>query len=100
MTDRHLKGMFQVLVGTSDSRPHKPDPTGAFEAAKLLGVEPKDLFYFGDTETDMLTSINAGFVNVAVAWGFRSVETLGKYNPDVILEHPLDFLVFLDENYE
>jgi phosphoglycolate phosphatase len=100
MTEYYFPEVFTIVLGTSDTRPHKPDPTGAFEGIKLLDRKPRDVFYFGDTEIDMETAVNAGLVGVGVSWGFRSTDTLIKSGAKIILDKPEDFFSFLKDTYE
>lgn len=89
------KWPFQVVIGHRDGRPHKPDPSGALEAASNMGIDPKQFLYVGDTEVDMETSLRAGMVPIGVAWGFRSANLLAESGAHAVLKHPLDLLNFL-----
>ena len=64
----------------------------ALGTAKALGVDPSECLYFGDTNTDMKTGINAGMDTVGVLWGFRDREELEAFHPKYIIEHPGDIL--------
>jgi phosphoglycolate phosphatase len=93
---RFFPGVFQAVFGAREGRPIKPDPTAALELAQILGVKPKDVYYFGDSDTDMLLASNAGFVPIGVSWGFRSVEVIRAAGASVVLDAPGDFLRELD----
>ena len=43
-----------MVLAASGAR--KPDPAGAREIARRLGVAPGEVLYLGDTNTDMQTS--------------------------------------------
>ncbi|MFT5411109.1 MAG: phosphoglycolate phosphatase, partial [Verrucomicrobiales bacterium] len=70
----------------------KPDPAGAIEAAGLLGVEPADCLYIGDSDVDMLTAKAAGMAAIGVSWGFRSVDELRAAGALQVIESPAELL--------
>ena len=43
---------FDTVVGEQEGIPKKPDPRGALEAAKEMGVAPENCLYFGDTNIE------------------------------------------------
>ena len=83
---------FGCISGDEMNRPRKPDPTRALEVAKILGVEPADVAYFGDTAVDMDTAHNAGFLAVGVTWGFRPRSELVDARADIIVDEPREIL--------
>ena len=89
------KGVFDCIQGQTDDTPIKPDPTGALNIINKLGVRAEECCYFGDSNTDMMTGKNAGFMTVGVSWGYRSVEELSEYGADRIIDHPSDILSLL-----
>lgn len=72
--------------------PHKPDPAGALNAARHLGVAPHEAAFVGDSNVDMLTARNAGMTAVGVDWGFRGAQELKESGADTILYDPLELL--------
>ena len=86
------KDYFDEILGQTDSRPKKPNPSGLFFLAEKMGVEVQDIAYVGDTSTDMMTGKNAGVWTIGALWGFRDRAELEKYKADVIIEKPLDIL--------
>ena len=67
---------FDMVVGACDLVKHKPDPDGALFILNALNAEPKDAYFIGDGETDVLTSIKAGTNGIAVLWGYRDKDQL------------------------
>lgn len=65
-----------VVIGQRDGIPHKPHPAGALEAAGILGVEPGECVFVGDSGIDMRTACAAGMIPAGVLWGFREAEEL------------------------
>lgn len=83
---------FLFVQGAMPELPHKPDPAGALEAARRLGVRPNETAFVGDSNVDMHTTANAGMGAVGVAWGFRGAEELRQSGADHLLYDPLELL--------
>ena len=79
---------FDDVVGHREEVPHKPDPTSARALCARLGVEPSRVLYAGDTPIDVQTARNAGFVSIAVTWGFRPADELTACSPDHLIDSP------------
>jgi phosphoglycolate phosphatase len=83
---------FHVVLGQHDSIPRKPDPQGALEVSKRIGIPPSKCIYLGDTAIDMKTAVSAGMFPVGVLWGFRSVEELKKNGARVVIDEPIQLM--------
>ncbi len=81
---------FAAVRGAVPGRPRKPDPAGALEIARRLGVAPEGCLFVGDTPTDMATAGAAGMVPVGVLWGFRTEPELRGAGARFLLEQPLE----------
>ena len=81
---------FGYVSGDEPGQPRKPNPTRALEGAKLFGVEPAQVAYFGDTAVDIETALNAGFLAIGVTWGFRPRSELEKSGAQIIIDHPTE----------
>jgi len=84
-----------VVLGARDSVPLKPDPAGALEAAKLLGIPTSQFLYLGDTGTDMETALAAGMQPIGALWGFRDRYELTQAGATALLERPQELLTHL-----
>lgn len=84
------KGFFDRITGEGNGIKPKPDPSGALLTARYFHAEPSECLYFGDTNTDMRTGLNAGMDTVAVTWGFRGRAELEAFHPKYIICHPRD----------
>ncbi len=82
------KGFFDLITGEGNGVKTKPDPSGAFMTAEYFHAKPSECLYFGDTNTDMRTGINAGMDTAAVTWGFRERAELEAFQPKYIINHP------------
>lgn len=87
---------FDAILGQRDGVPHKPHPAGALELAARLDVEPATCAFVGDTDVDMKTARNAGMIAVGVSWGFRDRDELWANGAELILDHPMDLIRWLD----
>jgi phosphoglycolate phosphatase len=87
--------IFDAILGASPDRPHKPDTTGAMEAVRILGREPHEVYYFGDSRIDMLLAQKMGFFPVGVSWGMQSREIIQEAGAMLVLDHPDEFFDFL-----
>lgn len=83
---------FDLIMGEQDGIRRKPDPAMALMTAEKLGVSPSECLYFGDTNTDMKTGMNAGMDTVGVTWGFRGREELEEFHPKFIIDKPGDII--------
>ena len=84
--------LFQVVEGHRPERPRKPDPAGAFDVARALGVAPEQAVFVGDTRTDMETAVAAHMTPVGVLWGFRGREELVAYGAQHVVSRAEELL--------
>ncbi len=87
---------FDIVCGEKDNIKIKPDPEGALNISNQLSILQKDCLYFGDTNTDMKTGINAGMDTVGVTWGFRKREELESYRPKYIIDKPEEIIEIIE----
>lgn len=86
---------FAAVLGQREEVARKPDPSGALEAARLMGLHPADILYVGDTATDMETAAAAGMFSVGVTWGFRPEAELRAHGARAVAHHPSEILGLL-----
>jgi phosphoglycolate phosphatase len=86
---------FEQVLGARPGVPRKPDPAGAVEIAGLLQLDPAEIFYLGDTATDMKTAVGAGMFPVGALWGFRTADELEKSGARAMISHPPELLTLL-----
>ncbi len=82
------KGYFDIVAGQKDDVPKKPDPAGVNRILEEFGCKPEECLYFGDTNTDMQTGLNAKAHTVGVTWGFRDRTELEAFHPDFVIDDP------------
>ena len=88
--DLFAPGTFFDVIGDKKGEPRKPDPTNALKLAHSMGVKPAEVAFFGDSDADMQTAVNAGFLPVGVLWGFRPKEELVANGAKILLDAPTD----------
>ncbi len=81
---------FEAVLGQREGVALKPDPAAVREILDLMGARAEETAYFGDSEVDVKTAVNAGLPLYAVTWGFRSVETLRSAGAQVLLDSPAE----------
>lgn len=90
------KECFDMIQGQTEVIPRKPAPDGAFLIARRFEMEPCDILYLGDTNTDMDTGIAAGMHTVGVTWGFRPRKELEEHHAMDIIDRPEQILDFFE----
>lgn len=83
---------FDEIHGQKDGFAKKPSPAGALHIAKALHQEPHNIYFVGDTSTDMKTAKNCGMIAIGVLWGIRDEKELRKNGADYIIKHPKELL--------
>ncbi len=96
--DRYLKNYnFEEVWGwKKDIYKLKPDPTKALEISNDMGINPENIVFVGDSDVDIKTAKNAGFMSIGVSWGFRDVNELIDAGADLIANSPKDIIEFIE----
>lgn len=77
--------VFTEVIGQREGIPTKPDPAGAYDIAKNLGVSPDNIVFLGDSTIDIATARNAGMIQVAANWGYHDLPALEGEKPTHII---------------
>ena len=85
---------FDLLLGTSETIPRKPDPSGIQHAIDEMGSVPSRTMYVGDTPSDIVAGREAGCATAAVTWGYNSRDALEAAGPDIVVDDPLQLLAY------
>ncbi len=86
---------FVQIIGESEDRPKKPDPSGIFEIMAQCGLEKDEVLYVGDSEVDIETARLASVKCLSALWGFRTEAYLDEFKPVHKIQHPLEVLEYL-----
>lgn len=87
-----LESLMDVLVCADEVTNPKPHPEPVEKAVELLGADPAETVYVGDSIHDMVSGRAAGVQTAAVLWGPFGRSHLEGANPDYWLETPSDLL--------
>jgi phosphoglycolate phosphatase len=90
-----LGPFFAQVYGGNSFPSKKPDPEGAQQLLKELGVRPEQAVIVGDSHVDVETGRNAGMWSVAVSYGFAP-HTLQDPVPDVLVDTPHELAKVFD----
>lgn len=99
-TDEIVKRFFSEIefvkvVGDKFDGLNKPDPFYPLMIAEEMNLKSSDLYFVGDSDVDMQTSINAKMKGIGVSWGFRSVAELKNAGATLIIDAPEDIYKLL-----
>ncbi|QMU99427.1 HAD-IA family hydrolase [Borrelia sp. A-FGy1] len=83
---------FFEVRGYSSKFEAKPDPANALDMIIKLDINPYEVTYIGDSDIDMITAKNAGFLPIGVSWGFRTVKELKENGAVYIINSPSELL--------
>lgn len=83
---------FLEVHGQKENIPKKPDPRVALEIAEAFNIQPKDIFFVGDSDVDIKTAINSKMIPVGVKWGFRGPKELIDNGAKYIVNTPKEIL--------
>ncbi|MBX9596995.1 MAG: HAD family hydrolase [Burkholderiales bacterium] len=86
---------FEVVFGARVNIPVKPDPYSALEIAEIMGLQPAEFIFLGDSNVDMHTANRAGMYALGAAWGFRGREELYANGAQAVIDSPTDLLTLL-----
>ena len=89
---------FVSVLGDQSDLKHKPNPFHTLAIAHEMKVDPKNIFFVGDSDVDIKTGLAAGMIPVGVSWGFRSVEELKGEGAQFILKDMKALLDVLELN--
>ena len=82
-----LEEYFDAVVGSDDTKRHKPHPDPLLLALETLGAQPDEAAYVGDSPFDVQAAKAAGLFAVAAAWGgIHSRERLEQERPDALVD--------------
>ena len=76
---------WEFIWGNNGERPLKPATEAGELACRTLGLNPDEIIFIGDGDTDMEFAARMGFIAAGVTWGYR--------DPEQLLAAGADFLV-------
>jgi phosphoglycolate phosphatase len=85
---------FEIMLGSNDSFPLKPDPAGALLISEKLNIPPAEFLFLGDSVVDIQTALSAGMFPVGALWGFQPNELKGC-DTHSLIKHPMEIINYL-----
>ncbi len=89
------KGSFDIVRGSRDGVPKKPDPAAENEIIGVMSVPKESVLHIGDSDVDVFTAHNAGIKCIGCSWGFRSRQSLVDAGADYIADKPSDICRYI-----
>jgi len=86
------------FLGATPDLPLKPDPAGIYKIADHWNYDLKQIYYIGDTDTDMQTALAAGVFAIGAGWGFRGLTELELAGADLAMESPAELWTWFRDN--
>lgn len=85
---------FDAIVGSDNTKLHKPDPFPALLCCKMLNVNPSEAIMVGDSRHDIACGNRAGCKTVFVSWSFcNDAKNLNDdEKPDYIINQASELL--------
>lgn len=83
---------FDAVQGKMEGYAVKPDPALGNLVLERLAIAAGQLWYAGDTATDMRCAHNIGAESIAVTWGFQTREMLSQARPMHYADTPDELL--------
>lgn len=91
-----LERFFDAVVTADSTKRHKPDPEPVLHALELLGADPREAAFVGDSPFDMGAGSAAGVFTVGVSWGgLHAEEALRAAGADVVVHDQEELLAVL-----
>ena len=77
---------FRFIWGNNGIRPLKPATDAGGLLLQELGLEPGQVAFVGDGDTDMEFASKMGFWALGACWGYRPREVLAEHGADALLK--------------
>ncbi len=95
----HTLGLLQraACVVSGDTTAHaKPHPAPLLHACELLGCEPADAIYVGDSSNDVEAARRAGMRVVVAGYGYMDgIDTAKAWAADHVIDEPMELLAWV-----
>lgn len=96
VVNRYFPGLFDIARGSRENVPLKPHPEAVNNMVKEMGLTNEEVVYCGDSDVDMLTSVNANLFGVGCTYGFRTKDELVNSGAKAIINQFKEILTFFE----
>ena len=87
---------FVAAEGFRTDRAAKPDPAVPLQLATLMGAQPHECAYIGDSDVDVKTAKNAGMHAIDVCWGYRPEAVLYDMGAEIVAHSPEELIKIIE----
>lgn len=87
---------FVAAEGFRTDRAAKPDPAVPLQLAALMGAQPHECAYIGDSDVDVKTAKNAGMHAIDVCWGYRPEAVLYDMGAEIVAHSPEELIKIIE----
>ncbi len=89
---------FLHVQGALPDVPLKPDPQAALDILRQQNIRPKECWYVGDSNVDMMTAQKAGMIPIGVSWGFQSAKDIHDAGGTTIISNAKELLQLISSS--
>jgi phosphoglycolate phosphatase len=90
---------FLEVHGQKEEIPKKPHPMGATNIAQSFDIPCENIYFVGDTATDIKTAVAANMIPIGVLWGFRDKQELEDAGARYLVEYPDQILDIVNASF-
>ena len=77
---------FDIVISGDTLPKKKPDPMPLLHASEMLGAKPENAMMIGDSVNDIEAARAAGFLVVAVNYGYNHGRDIAEARPDYVVD--------------
>ena len=92
--------LIEVLITADDVQHKKPAGEPLIVCSQKLGIAPEKSVYVGDSRIDVKAGKAAGMKTIGVLTGFDDLKTLGREEPDAIIDSVADLPEVINFNHD
>jgi len=93
--NKFFPDQIDIVIGSGEEYPLKPDPKSANYVLKKFNVDPKQSYFIGDSGFDIETARNTNMNSIGVLWGLSDEDKLSKFSPNLLFGKQIELLSFL-----
>lgn len=94
------KNYFEVILGSDQFSPAKPDPAGINLALELMNVDRGQVVYIGDTASDIIAGKRAGSFTIGYVFDKIRKKDLEESQPNRLIDDLWEITTILKEDHE
>jgi len=93
-----ISNYFDKIMGSEDSKSHKPQPNGLLKIAKKMKSRADECIYIGDSKYDMMAACNANMIGIGVATGHYSKTELKSQGASIVFDDLTEVFEFMESS--